>query len=133
MLAFDWGKNQVIQHLEATWRLNHPEPAPPQVPPEDPPQEYPGDGVLPEQLEDKEEVDDIVDQAWEKKKPSIGDFKEDMPPPNVITWCLLQYMLQKIAAFEYIELWYFTKEGCFEAAKYAWSQADDTFGLLATS
>jgi len=80
-----------------------------------------------------EEPGDQAKQAQDKKKPTIGDFEKDAPPPNVITSRPSQYALQKITAFEYIELWYFTKDGCFEATKQAHSQADDAFGLASTN
>ena len=31
---------------------------------------------------------------------------------------------------EYVELWYFSSEGCKEASKAALTAADDTFGIL---
>ncbi|KAF8545763.1 hypothetical protein OG21DRAFT_1372400, partial [Imleria badia] len=69
----------------------------------------------------------------DKRKPIIGDFNENAPPPNVIACRPSQYALQKIAVFEYVKLWYFTRDGCFKATKQAHSQADDTFGLLSTN
>ena len=65
------------------------------------------------------------EQAQEKKKPTIGDFEEDIPPPNVIALRPSQYVIQKVAAYEYMELWYFTKEGCFKATKQALLELSD--------
>ena len=129
MVAFGWNEERAIQHLEETWWQAHLQ--------QDPP-------ILPRQVhqeEDQERIQDrreevpevLAEQAQDKKKPSISDFEEDAPPPNVIASCLLQYTLQKIAAFEYIELWYFTRDGCFEATKQSHSQPDDTFGLLSSN
>ena len=133
ILAFGWDKEQTVQHLECTWRQAHPDLDPPQRPPGTPPQEDPEGELLLVLQEDEGEAKDPAKQVQDKKKPSIGDFKEDLPLPNVMACCLSQYALQKIAAFKYVKLWYLTKEGCFEATKQAWSQADDAFGLLATS
>jgi hypothetical protein len=45
----------------------------------------------------------------------------------------LQYTLQKTIVYTYIELWYFTKDSCFEAMKQAQLQSDDAFGLLSAN
>lgn len=87
----------------------------------------------PNQEERAKEPGDLAKQAQEKKKLTIGDFEEDAPPPNVITCCLWQYVLQKIATYEYVELWCFTKDRCFEATKQVHSQADNGFSLLSTN
>ena len=80
-----------------------------------------------------EEQDKPTKQAQEKKNPTIGDFEEDVPPPNVIACQPSQYALKRIAVYEYIMLWYFMKDGCFKAMKQVHSQADITFGLLSTN
>ena len=110
MLAFSWDEEQAIQHLEATWWQVHPEHNLRQDLPL-PPQQECQEG---EQMPQQEERDE---QAQEKKKPTIGDFEEDIPPPNVIALRPSQYVIQKVVAYEYMELWYFTKEGCFKATK----------------
>lgn len=68
----------------------------------------------------------------EKKKPKINDFNENEPPPSVIVPRPSRYALQKISNFEFVELWYFSREGCTEASKNLGSQADDSFGLAST-
>ncbi|KAF8123909.1 hypothetical protein EV363DRAFT_1300106 [Boletus edulis] len=131
-LAFGWDEDQAIQHLEATWRNNQEVPEPRDPPPgndQAPPQGGPPQVRLDELVQQPEQPE----QPQEKKKPTIADFEEDEPPPNAIAARPLQYALQKIAAFEYVELWYFMWEGCFEATKQSRSQADDAFGLLATN
>lgn len=45
----------------------------------------------------------------------------------------LQYVMQKITTFDFVEFWYFSPEGCSKAAKNHCSQADDTFGLTSTN
>ncbi|KAH0829224.1 hypothetical protein J3R83DRAFT_2789 [Lanmaoa asiatica] len=65
----------------------------------------------------------------EKKKPKIGDFNVGLAFPSVIVQRPSQYALQKIASFDFVELWYFSPEGCKDAAKHIRSSADDAFGL----
>ena len=65
----------------------------------------------------------------EKKKPKINDFNENRPPPSIIVPRPSQYALQKILTFDFIELWYFSPEGCSEASQVNKSQADDTLGI----
>jgi hypothetical protein len=131
MLAFGWNEDQAIQHLEATWCQAHlqqvtpPEPLPPQDPP--------ADEQVPERPGDVENLGNLARQGQDKKKPTFGDFEENEPPPNVIACQPSQYTLRKTTAGEYVELWYFTKEGCFKATKHSHAQADDTFGLLSTN
>jgi hypothetical protein len=40
-----------------------------------------------------------------------------------------QYAIQKLITFDFIELWYFSLEGCAEAHRNHKSQADDAFGI----
>ena len=121
MAAFGWNEERAIQHLEETWWQAHPQ--------QDPP-------ILPRQAhqeEDQERVQDRREEVPEVPAEQAQDKKMLPPPPNVIASCLSQYALQKIMAFEYIELWYFTRDGCFEATKQSHSQPDDAFGLLSSN
>ena len=88
------------------------------------------EGQGPDLEEEVEVLRDTVRQAQEKKKPTFRDFKEDTPPPNIIASHLSQYTLQNIVVGKYVELWYFTKDGCFKVMKQAHSQADDAFRPL---
>ena len=65
----------------------------------------------------------------EKKKPKINDFNENQPPPSIISPRASQYALQKIANFEYVELWYFSPEGYADVSCNNKSNVDDTFGI----
>ncbi|KAG6376622.1 hypothetical protein JVT61DRAFT_1605 [Boletus reticuloceps] len=69
----------------------------------------------------------------EKKKPKINDFDADLPPPSVIVPRPSQYAIQKLTSFEFVEMWYFSPEGCAEATRHHRSQADDAFGLAASN
>ena len=65
----------------------------------------------------------------DQKKTQIGDFDESQAPPNVIAPRPSSYAIQKIKVYEYVELWYFSLEGCLEASHSSRSQADDTLGI----
>lgn len=65
----------------------------------------------------------------EKKKPRMKDFDDDITVGNFIAPRPAQYALRRIEEFEYVELWYFTPEGCADATQRQLTQHDDTFGL----
>ncbi|KAF8549729.1 hypothetical protein OG21DRAFT_1420873 [Imleria badia] len=108
-LAFGWNEEQAIQHLEATWR-NHQDRPEPRGPPPGRDQDLPQGGPPRLQLDEPEVQPEQPEPPQEKKKPTIADFEEDEPTPNAIASRPSQFALQKIATFEYVELWYFTKE-----------------------
>ncbi|KAG1728859.1 uncharacterized protein EDB91DRAFT_1253287 [Suillus paluster] len=64
----------------------------------------------------------------EKKKPKMNGFKEASTVGDFLAPCPSQYAVQKLTNFEYIELWYFSPDGCKEALKTSKSVADD-YGL----
>jgi hypothetical protein len=65
----------------------------------------------------------------EKKKLKMKDFDEAATVGNYIAPRPAQYALRRIEDFEYVELWYFTPEGCSDATQLQLTQNDDTFGL----
>ncbi|KAG1718680.1 hypothetical protein EDB19DRAFT_1920178 [Suillus lakei] len=65
----------------------------------------------------------------EKKKPKINDFKAGASVSDTLTHCPSQYAIHKLKSYEYVELWYFSPDGCREAANEAKSSADGTFGF----
>ena len=69
----------------------------------------------------------------EKKKPKINDFNENRPPPGVIALQPSQYALQKLVTYDYVELWYFSPEGCTDASHNYKSHADDAFGITSSN
>jgi hypothetical protein len=48
----------------------------------------------------------------EKKKPKINDFNSETPVADIIIPRPSQYAIQKIKNIEYMELWYFSPDGC---------------------
>ncbi|KAG6379341.1 hypothetical protein JVT61DRAFT_11801 [Boletus reticuloceps] len=69
----------------------------------------------------------------EKKKPKMNVFEPESSVGNVLIPRPSQYALQKLSSFDFVELWYFSPEGCADAARNnSKSHADDTFGLSRT-
>ncbi|KAI6153042.1 hypothetical protein BKA82DRAFT_3971110, partial [Pisolithus tinctorius] len=68
----------------------------------------------------------------ECKKPQMADFTIGRPPPRILVNRPSQYTTNKLASCDYIELWYFSPEGCNDMAKHARSNADDAFGISST-
>jgi hypothetical protein len=81
------------------------------------------------QLE-KEAADEL--REAEKKKPKMHTFDVTKSIGTNITQRPSAYALERLRKFEYVELWYFTPEGCNEAALTQRSAADDTFGITRT-
>lgn len=79
--------------------------------------------VLLEQEAEKER------RETEKKKPKINDFQAGASVGDTLTHRPSQYAIHKLKSFEYVELWYFSPDGCREAADEAKSAADSTFGF----
>ena len=65
----------------------------------------------------------------EKKKAKMRDFDDAITVGNYIAPRPAQYALRRIEDFEYVELWYFTPEGCSDATQHQLAQYDDAFGL----
>ncbi|KAG1734169.1 hypothetical protein EDB19DRAFT_1639280 [Suillus lakei] len=64
----------------------------------------------------------------EKKKLKMNSFNDKTSVGDAISPRPSQYVVQKLNNFEYIELWYFSPDGCKEALRTACSVVDD-FGL----
>lgn len=65
----------------------------------------------------------------EKKKPKINDFDAEAFVADVLVPRPSQFALQKIRNMEYVELWYFSPDGCRDASENTRSTAEDAFGL----
>ena len=69
-------------------------------------------------------------REMEKKKPKMNVFKPGTLVASILIPRPSQYALQKLSSFDFVELWYFSPEGCADAARSnSKSQADDAFGL----
>ncbi|KIK94002.1 hypothetical protein PAXRUDRAFT_12322 [Paxillus rubicundulus Ve08.2h10] len=59
----------------------------------------------------------------------MNDFDNEVEVGNVIILHPSQYALLKLKNFEFIELWYFSPDGCRDTAKSSSSTMEDTFGI----
>jgi len=64
-----------------------------------------------------------------KKKPKLNPFDEHRTVSDSIIPRPSSFALNKIKSSDYVELWYFTPEGCKDAANNLRTMADETFGL----
>ena len=71
-------------------------------------------------------------QTATRKKVVYIDFDVDAPITDRVPHHPYEYAVRRIEDMEYVELWYFSKEGCLEASKATLTAADDTYGLLKT-
>jgi hypothetical protein len=91
--------------------------------------------VLQEQSEreraEKEALEQEEQCEAEKKKPKINDFDTGSIVADIIIPRPSQYAIQKIKNMEYIELWYFSLDGCHEASitSRSTSDSDDAYGF----
>lgn len=76
--------------------------------------------------------EDEEPQQPQKKKVIFPDFDLDATIADKIPHHPSPYAVGKIESAEYVELWYFTTEGCKEASKATPTAADDTYGILNT-
>ncbi|KAJ7194281.1 hypothetical protein GGX14DRAFT_537402 [Mycena pura] len=68
--------------------------------------------------------------ALEAKKPKIGAFDETLTIPDFLGPRVSNFAKKKLEDKEYVELWYFTKEGCLDAESLRGGvEADETFGI----
>ncbi|KAG1888919.1 uncharacterized protein F5891DRAFT_1217138 [Suillus fuscotomentosus] len=68
----------------------------------------------------------------EKKKPKMNGFDEASSVGDYLTPRPAQYAIQKLTNFEYVELWYFSPEGCRDALKSSRSIAENDLSITRT-
>ncbi|KAG0706722.1 hypothetical protein DFH29DRAFT_995588 [Suillus ampliporus] len=64
-----------------------------------------------------------------KKKPKINDFDANATVADILVPRPSQFALQKIKNMEYVELWYFSPDGCRDAADNSRSSSEDAYGF----
>ncbi|KAJ7841945.1 hypothetical protein B0H13DRAFT_2365456 [Mycena leptocephala] len=70
----------------------------------------------------------------EKKKPKLGDFDAALIIPDFLGPCASNFAKKKLDDKQYVELWYWTKEGCLDADSLrAGVKADESFGITQIS
>ncbi|KAJ6501084.1 hypothetical protein C8R47DRAFT_970620 [Mycena vitilis] len=66
----------------------------------------------------------------DKKKPKLGNFDTTLSIPDFLGPRPSNFAKKKLDDMEYVELWYWTKEGCIDAElSRAGVEADESFGL----
>ncbi|KAJ6482381.1 hypothetical protein DFH09DRAFT_1462357, partial [Mycena vulgaris] len=66
----------------------------------------------------------------EKKKPKLGAFDSTLAIPDYLGPRASAFAKKKLEDKEYVELWYWTKEGCLDAeALRGGVEADESFGI----
>ncbi|KAJ7683979.1 hypothetical protein B0H17DRAFT_941290, partial [Mycena rosella] len=68
----------------------------------------------------------------EKKKPKQKVFNGQRKVGDAIAPRASVFALEKIRLYKYCEIWYFTQEGCADAAEHQHAVADDALGLTKT-
>lgn len=84
------------------------------------------DRLAREQEQDEQEA---ARREREKKKSKMNDFDTNRSVGGFITPRPSTFATNKLENFDYIELFYFTREGCLDAMSSQRTEADDTFGL----
>ena len=72
---------------------------------------------------------DTARREREKKRPKINDFDANSSVGSYITPRPSTYAINKLENFDYVELFYFTREGCLDAQSNLRTEADDAYGL----
>ena len=79
---------------------------------------------------ENEHLKDEEKKEQEKKKPKIGDFDKGWMVSDHVIPQPSQFAIGKLKSFNFVELWYFTDEGCHEAQDSSKAQSDDAYGLM---
>ncbi|KAJ6611102.1 hypothetical protein B0H10DRAFT_1953282 [Mycena sp. CBHHK59/15] len=75
----------------------------------------------------KEKQDAELEDEWkeaERKKPKQKEFDARKRVGDTIAPCASAFTLEKLRTFKYCEAWYFTQEGCADAAEHQRSVAN---------
>ena len=69
------------------------------------------------ELEERTREEEVEKKEKEKKKPKLKEFVANKPVKDTTQLCPSRYAIHKLDEREYVELYYFTLEGCTEASK----------------
>ncbi|KAF8063142.1 hypothetical protein FPV67DRAFT_1505242 [Lyophyllum atratum] len=84
-------------------------------------------GGQPGQQEEPEE--ERPAEREKKMRSKLRALEPELAVGGVLSPRPSSYALNKLANFEYCELWYFTQEGCEDAQRTHRTEADDSFGM----
>lgn len=79
--------------------------------------------------EQENQEKELARRERDKKRPRLADFDSNRMVGSYIAPRPSTYALNKLENFEYVELYYFTKEGCIDALNNHHSEASDAYGL----
>jgi hypothetical protein len=82
-----------------------------------------------EELRQEREAAEAEQRELDRKKPKMSDFNRNRPAPDFLFPLPASFAINKLENFEYVELWYFTADGCAEAARHHRTVAEEAFGL----
>ena len=119
MEHFQCMEDEATARIQATWNTVFQNLLEAPLPPPDPP--CPSPPLSPE----------LDPQPLLKDKATFPDFDEDTMVDDQISHLPLRFAINKIKTMDYVNLWYFTTEGCREASQ-ALPTTPGTFGLLNT-
>jgi hypothetical protein len=78
---------------------------------------------------EREREKEAEQREAEKKKPKMNRVNNGRPVADAILRRPAAFTLNKLANFEYVELWYFSPDGCLDAHNTSRASADEAFGL----
>ena len=81
-----------------------------------------------QQAEDERQKEEEK-RELEKKRLKINNFNESKMVADHIMPRPSQFAIGKLKSFNFVELWYFTDEGCTEAQDTSKAQSDDAYGI----
>jgi len=79
---------------------------------------------LAQEDETKEHLKEDKSREQEKRKPKVNDFDKAKMVADHVMPCPSQFTIGKLKSFNFVELWYFTDEGCAEAQDMSKAQSD---------
>ena len=77
----------------------------------------------------QQQLEEAERREAKKKKPKIGDFDENKVVGDAIGRRPAAFAINKLESLDYVELWYFTPEGCAEASENQRAVAEEAYGL----
>ncbi|EDR09983.1 uncharacterized protein LACBIDRAFT_325912 [Laccaria bicolor S238N-H82] len=79
------------------------------------------------ELEERRKVEETERKEKEKKRPKLKNFVPNKLVGNTVQLRPSRYAIHKLEEREYVELYYFTQDGCMEALKIDRTIAQDAF------
>ena len=128
MDRFGCSNKEAIQRLQAMWNgTGDQEPHTPPMPPTPLAPPAPLSPIAPPERSPSPDIPQPP-----RKRTTFPSFNPDLTISAKMPYSPLPFAIDRVAAMEYVELWYFTSEGILDASKIALTTSDETIGLLKT-